>query len=240
MSTVAQIKRELLNLQDTYVPLGETADHIKDISIAMIIGATCVGKSTIIKTVTELDPDFSNPGGFTTRELRPTDAKSYRQLDNKPESLAGFLEQVKRGGPVQYNVYDTGHIYGSEVRDYTTPFSVLDTQYSAVKNLARAGFESTHPIAIVTPPEQYVSQLKDRFGPNPDKDDMKIRLAEGEKSLVFCLEQEDDVAWVINRSGDAKAAAFEVIGLTRAYRRESTGGRLIGERLLNKIRQLND
>ena len=190
MATALQIKGELIRLQDTYVPAGETAGHISDISIGMIIGATCVGKSTVIRAVTEADPEFSNPGGFTTRQLRAADAKTYRQLDNSPESLAGFLKRVKTGEPVQYNVYDTGHIYGSEVQDYPTPYSVLDTQYKAVDNLRRAGFKAAVPIGVVAHPDQYVYQLRERFGPKLDSDDVQIRLSEAADSLKWLLDQD--------------------------------------------------
>jgi guanylate kinase len=231
------IKEELRQLQDVYVPQGATAEHIRDISIGMIIGATCVGKSTIIKKVTEIDHEFSNPGGFTTRQLRPTDAKTYRHLDDSPESLANFLERVRRGEPVQYNIYDTGHTYGSETQDYPTPFSVLDTQYSAVKNLERAGFKSTKPIAVVVNPRQYRRQLRTRF---PEKSkDRTTRLKEGVLSLEWCLEHGDNIAWVINRHDDPESAAFQVIGLTRGYRRQEAGARLVGEKLLSKMKLLD-
>jgi hypothetical protein len=68
---------------------------------------------------------------------------------------------------------------------------------------------------------------------------MKTRLTEGDRSLSFCLEQGDEIAWVVNRIGQTEAAAYEVIGLTRGYRRQAPDARLIGEKLLNKIRQLS-
>ena len=238
MRTAAQIKHELIELQGTYVPLGETADHIRDISIGLIIGATCVGKSTIIKTVTEIDNEFSNPGGFTTRQLRPSDAKTYRHLENSVESLSGFLDQVKNGEPVQYNVYDTGHIYGSAAQDYPTPFSVLDTQYSAAANLERAGFKKVQPIALVAEPAQYERQFKTRFGGTANEEERMIRLIEGQRSLEYCLEQGEDISWVVNRMGEAQAAAYEVIGLIRGYRRHSTTARIVGERLLKSFSRL--
>ena len=238
MSTVARIKHQLIERQTSYVPLGETAEHIRDISIGLIIGATCVGKSTIIKTITDIDKEFSNPGGFTTRQLRPSDAKTYRHLENSAASLEGFLERVKNGEPVQYNVYDTGHIYGSEVQDYPTPFSVLDTQYSAVVNLERAGFKNVQPVALVTEPAQYERQIKTRFGGAANGEERLIRLKEGQKSLEYCLEQGEDISWVVNRIGEAQAAAYEVIGLVRGYRRQSTTAQIVGERLLKRVNEL--
>lgn len=238
MTNPESIRQELKRLQDAYAPQGETATRIRDISIGMIIGPTCVGKSTIIKEVTEIDPEFSNPGGFTTRELRPTDAKSYRRLDGSRKSLSDFLERVKRGEPVQYNVYDTGHIYGSEIQDYPGPYSVLDTQYSAAANLARAGFRSAIPIAIAAHPDQYGRQLASRY---PDKAaaDFKVRLYEAQKSLEWCLEQGEGIPWVINRPGNAEAAAREIIGLVRGYYEPLTSARTVGERLLKRVLQLN-
>ncbi|HET7529158.1 MAG TPA: hypothetical protein VFJ84_02950 [Candidatus Saccharimonadales bacterium] len=234
------IKAELAARWMAYRPQGETSRHIRDVSIGMIIGPTCVGKSTVIKEVVALDPEFSNPGGFTDRKLRPSDAKSYRQLRTDEESLGEFLEAVKRGEPVQYMVYDTGHIYGSEVRDYQTPFSVLDTVFRSVDNLRNVGFKSTTPIALSADPDQYVRQLRARFGNDFSSEEVTVRLNEAVMSLEWALEQKDDINWVLNRPDEADQAAREVIGLVRGYFEPLKSRRLSGERLLKRIKDIKN
>lgn len=240
MNNLEAVRSELATRWINYHPEGSTARHIRDVSIGMIIGPTCVGKSTVIKEAVALDPEFSNPGGFTTRELRSTDAKTYRQLGTDEESLREFLAAVKRGEPVQYMVYDTGHIYGSESRDYQTPFSVLDTVYKSVENLRGIGFGSTSPIALAVHPDQYLRQLQARFGNDTSSQEVKTRLDEAVASLEWSLDQGNDISWVVNRHNRAQQAGREVIGLVRGYFDPLSSSRLTGERLLKKIKQFKN
>lgn len=224
-------------LQDSYRPAERTAKHISAVTLGMIIGPTCVGKSTIIKEITALDPEFSVPGGFTTRELRSTDPKSYRHMDNNGRSLLNFLQRVKQGEPVQYYTYDTGHIYGSDAEDYPTPFSVLDTMYRSVNNLRQLGFKETAAIALTVSPKQYVRQLHTRFGRDLTSLDVKSRLVEAVKSLEWSLEEGDGVNWVINKHDQTEQTALEVIGIIRNQIKPNLNNRKMGEKLLKFLKQ---
>ncbi|MBX4190664.1 hypothetical protein KW794_01110 [Candidatus Saccharibacteria bacterium] len=185
MATVEELVNRLTDLEQNYRPSGEVTEHIKLVSAVLLMGAVGVGKSTVIKHVAELDSEFSNPGGLTTRESRSTDAKTYRHIPHTPQGLTSILDQVEAGDLVQYKVHPSlKNVYGSEASDYTTPFTILDTMASAVDQIRGAGFKKVSEIALVTNPAQYVVQLVQRYGKGIYSWNVKNRLKESEDSLV--------------------------------------------------------
>ena len=216
MADAEKLVDELKLLEDDYKPRGQAAETISQVTLVELIGGFCAGKTTVISRVTELDPGFSNPCGFTTREKRPGDPKEYRMIPHDSANLSVILEKVHAGELVQFAVHPTTvNVYGTEPQDYKTPYAILDTLYSVVHSLGRLGFNKTVPIALVTAPDAYLAQIKQRY-PDTMSPVFKKRVQEAILSQSWCLEHADEILWSENYHGQPSKTAADVISIAKS------------------------
>ncbi|HAC56334.1 TPA: hypothetical protein DCF80_02435 [Candidatus Saccharibacteria bacterium] len=127
-------------------PLGST-------SLIAFVGPTAAGKNFLME-----QSELPIVGTVTTREKRPTDGPGYRYLSHDE-----VLARIEVGQLVQYAVHPP-NVYGSELEDYALDApNAADIYYHAVYALENKGFENVRAVSVLTPPEQWMSQLFERF-----------------------------------------------------------------------------
>lgn len=205
-----------------------------------IIGPNGIGKSSINHMISQLDPKFSVPLGFTTRAPRPNEKlKQYRHVPDTAEGWGQLLRKATAGELVQFAIHATsGMIYGTEPQDYKTAYAVLDMQFQLVEKTRQLGFRAIKDIAIVTTPAEYEKQLSQQRRQINNESEMETRRQEGVLCLEWCLSHGDDIAWVHNRYGQLQAAARQVIGIAEGEIQPDTSNRRLGEQLLKMLRDL--
>lgn len=238
MNKVEAFRHHLIRLDELgYRPQGEAAKIIGDVVLSNIIGPAGVGKSSINHKITEIDPDFSVPLGFTSRHPRRNEnLKRYRHITDTPDSWQELVSKADAGQLVQYTFHTTtGDIYGTEPKDYQTKYAVLDMMFQYVEKSHHIGFKAVKDIAIVTTAEGYDKQLGRQSRLIGDPVQMEKRRREGILCLSWCLERGDEITWVHNRYGKLDETALEVIGLIKGQLKPSPGNRRLGEQLLKKL-----
>ena len=104
---------ELREAQNSYTPLAEIAEQIGEKALICIFGPSCVGKSTDMQTVTELDSRFAVAGTLTSREARRDDiGRQYDYVEHTDAGLRPIIEKILKGQVVQYGIHPTSkHLY---------------------------------------------------------------------------------------------------------------------------------
>lgn len=129
------------------LPLNET-------TIVAAVGATAVGKNFLMEK-----SGLPVVGTVTTRQPQERDTTGhYRYV-----SLPSLLEKIENRELVQYGAYPP-NIYASELEDYVieTP-NISDIYHNAVAGLQDKGFAKVVTFSTLTPKEQWMSQLAERF-----------------------------------------------------------------------------
>ncbi len=229
---------QLRESEASYRPCLEIEAHINPITMVAVVGPLATGKSTCIDTATSFDSDFGRVRSFTTRPIRDGEAiTEYRFLQHNADTIRDISVNAEAGLLVQYAIHPTtGFIYGSDASDYSHPYMLLDTLASNVNALRSLPFGKLVEITLVTDPETW----ERRFIKNATVNDAQKRLIEGVASLEWSLEHGDDMVWVTNHSGLNKipSVAREIIGISRGKLEQNPTSRLVGEKLLSKIREL--
>lgn len=160
-------------------------------------------------------------------------------MPHNPESIRQVSDKIKKRELVQYAIPDNSDdIYGSEIADYDTPYMILDTLSTEVSQIENLPFKKVVRVALVCSPDQWTDQFSERADQLPGPI-VKKRLAEAKESIKWSMEQEDNIAWVNNRSGKANVAAREIIDIAKGDLAPNPLNRVLGMKMLETLSELS-
>ncbi len=209
--------RTLLADQLTYRPRADILTQIADKRVICFVGATGMGKTTIMHQLAREDSQFGEFSVFTSREPRPEDNRArYTYYQHTDESLAGLLNRIEKGEVLQYNINPFSLlVYGSEVDGYPYAHNLGDVFASSIDGFRQLGFGEVQVFSVVTDPDSWLQRFNARFpSGNPQRE---ARRLEAISSLEWSLAQTNaDHAWVINRDGHIGEATKAITGRHQA------------------------
>lgn len=127
--------------------LGETA-------MIAIVGPVATGKNFLMSQT-----GIHVVGTETSRAPRPSDAEANYRYSSEQK----LLEAIEAKEVVQYGVYPP-HIYASRLQDYRLGEpNISDIWANAVSALRNKGFQSVKHISVLTPKDQWYTQLRMRL-----------------------------------------------------------------------------
>ena len=233
-----RLLQKLHQLQNDYQPAPATSAELSTKTLIMIVGATCVGKNTIMQALASSDPQFSIAGTFTSRPPRADDdPAAYTYYDHTDEGLQPILERIAEKKVVQYAVNPHSlFLYGSEPNDYSSDFAIRDVFSSAVEGFRQLGFKYTPTVTLVTQPDVWRSRFDVRFPVgHPDR---TARRDEAVDSLGWSLSQSDDHYWVENVDGQPELAANEIKAIALGESQGQPQARALAEACLKAARAI--
>jgi hypothetical protein len=229
----------LAHAQNIYRPNGDISTQLAQKSIFLLVGATCVGKNTIMEALAGLDSRFHIIGTRTSREPRASDdPRVYTYYQNTDEGLQGVLDSISRGEVVQYVINTRSQlIYASTLADYSGEYAIGDTLSSAVADFQHLGFKHVTAISVVTDPVAWLARFEERFPPgDPHR---QARRDEAIESLTWSLAQTGDGHfWVENIAGQPEVAAREVIQIADGQSRGTIKAQALAEASLAAAQQI--
>ncbi len=182
-------------------------DSLQDKTLVMIVGPSAIGKSTLMNEVVRKRADFGRVSGFTTRAPRPNDEAGMYRYFSKEEAI----QKIEKNELVQYAVFPTtGHIYGSEARDYPAHYNLLDTLANVVDELRELPFENTITISLTARPDQWRNWFLSRY-PQANEEAEK-RLKEAKLSIEWSL-QDPETYWLENAPDQVAQTAKKLIDI---------------------------
>ena len=198
--TREEFLKVLPSLVENYQPLPEVKAKISDVDLLMIVGATGVGKTSIIK---RLGIPFVITD--TTRPIRPDeiDGSDYYFRTDYDQ----LVNDIKTQKFVQVNIFPTGDFYGT--RDSAYPhlgFAVYAVVADRISEFRTLGFSDTIT-AFITPPSflEWMGRI-DRH--NSESDQLAKRLDEAKRSFSFALNDKqthfilnDDLETAVRQTG---------------------------------------
>jgi guanylate kinase len=161
----------------------EVIDQISNIDLLMIIGATGVGKTSIIK---RLGVPFVPTD--TTRPIRPEeiDGSDYF-FRTKYEQL---ITEIKNHQFVQVAIGPAGDFYGTRASVYPrVGLAVYAVVADVVPVFRQLGFSETTS-AFITPPT-FLEWMDRMDKHNVESDQLGLRLEEAKRSFAFALSDQE-------------------------------------------------
>lgn len=199
--------RRLLAAQPTYEPKQSVLAAIAQRTVVCFVGATGMGKSTIMQRLADEDSRYGQRHNFTSREPRDSDSLgSYTYYPHTDAGLAKLLDRIEHNEVLQYNINPYSLLlYGSEGDGYPFEINMGDMVPNTVDGFRNLGFKSVQVLSVVTEPGSWLERFDARF-PLGDKGRDARRL-EAIHNLEWSLAQTNpDHAWVINRDDELDTA----------------------------------
>lgn len=194
--------KQLPELVKDYQPLPEVGARIANVDLLMVVGATGVGKTSIIK---RLNIPFVITD--TTRPSRPDeiDGSDYNFRSDYDQIVA----EIKGRKFVQVNIFPTGDFYGTKASAYPElGFADYAIVADRVPEFRKMGFNETIT-AYITPPNflEWMSRI-DRH--NAESDQLARRLEEAKRSFNFAL-SDKDTHFILNDDLDMAVHQTEML-----------------------------
>lgn len=233
--------RRLLAEQPTYRPVPAVLEKLQHITFVCFVGATCMGKTTLMDALVALDPKrYGKTRNFTTRPPRADDdPKRYYYYEHSDEGLQPVLARIAARENLQHNINPFNlYVYGSELADYPHRYNLGDIFSSSIDGLRQLGYGKLVICSVVTDPDTWQQRLEARFPVgHPQRAD---RLREAVMSLEWSLAQHaTDHQLVFSPEKRIEATATSV---DYALRHETAGDQAEATRLakqcLTRARQL--
>lgn len=229
----------LFAAQATYKPNQSVLQKLKKVTLISFVGASSMGKTTIMDALVSLDPTrFGKTKNFTTRPARPDDdPKRYYYFDHTEKGLAPIFEGIRSHELLQYNIDPFSHyIYGSEINGYTHEYNLADIWSTSIEGFRQLGFGKLYICSVVTEPDEWFARFNQRFAvDNPMR---QARLKEAAISLEWSLAQSSsDHCFIINRDGKAHAAAADVRQFLENGNINQTEARQLAHNCLERIKK---
>ncbi len=200
----------------SYQPNKAALTSLHNKILVMIVGPTSIGKSTLMKKVCELDPEFSYVQAFTTRPRRDDAPSTYRHIT---ESEAATLYANHQA--ITYIPHPTtGYIYGTDHASYKSRYNLLDTLSSTVELYRNLPFERTVTISLTAELVDWQRWLALRF--NAPSSELTKRLEEAKTSIGWSIAQRDNHAWLLNSEVNLEDCAQQVIDHVKGTKRLSS------------------
>jgi guanylate kinase len=171
--------KQLPELLKDYKALPETLERISNIDLLMIVGATGVGKTSIIKRL-----GLPYVIADTTRPIRPQEINGSDYFFRT--DYGQLAKEVKDRSFVQVNIFPTGDFYGTRASAYPelglAVYAVVSNLISQMRGL---GFSDTMT-AFITPPTflEWMGRL-DKY--NVERNQLAKRLEEAKRSFYFAI-----------------------------------------------------
>lgn len=195
--TIQQL-HDLYEAQGTYQPNSTIRTTLANKSVVAVVGATCMGKNTVMQAAIDQDPNLAPIGRITSREPRSDDpAGLYTYIPGTDEGLATAFAQIQRGEWVNYAVNTYANLlYGSGPASYPASWNLGDIFASAIPSMRNIGFKQVLAVSIVCEPELWVQRVAERFpAGHPQR---RARIEEAIASLEWSLAQTTGHYWVAN------------------------------------------
>lgn len=177
--THEEFKKILPELIKDYQAMPDTVQRISNVDLLMMIGATGVGKTSIIKRlgVPYVVTD-------TTRPMRPEEINGSDYFFRTDyDQLA---KEIKERRFVQVNLFANGEFYGTRASAYPElGFAVFAVVADLIPHFRELGFSETIS-AFVVPPT-FLEWMDRMDKNNVEKDQLVGRLEEAKRSFNFAL-----------------------------------------------------
>jgi len=231
--------RRLLAEQPTYKPNEAVLDQVKHITMLSFVGASSMGKTTVMEFLAKDHIDYGITKNFTSREPRAQDDPSrYVYFKHSDAGLKPILDRITSHELLQYNIHPFSlHVYGSEVAGYPHRYNMGDIFYSSIDGFRQLGFEKLYVFSIITEPDTWRARFERRFP--VDHPQRQARLSEATHSLEWSLAQTaTDHNWIINRDDECSIAATDVQKVVNGQHIEQDEARVMAEECLALVRKL--
>ena len=218
--------------KELYKPSDATKELIADKTLIALLGATAVGKTSIIEKIIERGgPDYYAVGSHTTRHRRPEDSRDCRTADE------GFTHDeaqrlINEGLSIVHGTHPTsGDMYVATAEHLST-YNIMPVLPSGLNDLKNVGFKAVYPLYIVTSNKAYQKQLASRT--DLDEETLIKRLKEGQQSLSWALDNAEDLVFFENIDGNPEQTADAIIA--NFDKKQSQDARIKGEALAFRMR----
>jgi hypothetical protein len=210
-ATIAKLER-LRERQSAYRQGREDRALLSNKTAIAFVGASCQGKSTVMRKVVEVASDFQIIGTRTSRPPRTSDQGTpYVYYEHTDEGLEPFFAAVAARSLVQYFITarEPHYVYGSAVDDYPAIYNVGDYFADAIADLRTRGFHKVLAASVISPPEEWLPRFEERFPVGHE--DRATRREEAIGSFKWSLGQTANHVWTVNHDGQADRAAHATI-----------------------------
>jgi guanylate kinase len=194
MLTCYQVTRDdflklLPELIKNYQAPAQTLSRISDVDLVMVVGASGVGKTSVIKHL-----GIPYVPTDTTRPKRPEEVEGLDYFFH--EDYAQVVDDIKNRQFVQIAMGPTGDLYGTRASLYPqVGMAVLGVLAEVVPQFRTLGFSETMAVYI-TPPT--FLEWMDRLGRiSFDRDQLLGRLKESKFSFQFAL-NDSQIHFILN------------------------------------------
>lgn len=208
--TEALLQRLLVE-QPTYKPSQNVLDRVQQITMISFVGASSMGKTTLMQLLARTAPGYGITKNFTSRSPRPEDDPGrYVYFEHTDAGLKPILDRIASHELLQYNIHPFSlHVYGSEIEGYPHHYNMGDIFYSSIDGFRQLGFKKLYVFSVITEPATWQARFDKRFPAGHSQ--RQARLAEAVSSLKWSLAQDNpDHAWIIDRDNECEAAASDV------------------------------
>jgi len=181
--------KQLPELVRNYQRSAQVIARISSIDLLMIIGATGVGKTSIIKRL-----GIPYVISDTTRPIRPDEINGADYFFRTDYDQ--LLSEIQRREYVQIAIGPTGDFYGTRASAYPeVGLAVYAIVADVIPQFRQLGFSETIS-AFITPPHflEWMDRI-DRH--NVESDQLKKRLQEAKRSFNFAL-NDDKTHFILN------------------------------------------
>jgi guanylate kinase len=223
---------------DEYHPNAKVLQALKHVTFVAVIGPTAAGKNTIIEAAMVREPRLHFVRNNTSREPREHERREggeYRFLTRE-----AMEERIKKGEYAQVAPAVFGPLYATAPEDYNkTGVATMPVLAQAVPIFRKLPFKAMRTVYVLPPDwETWQARIK-RHG--FDEEQLKRRLQEAERSLVFALEDED-THLVINYDVEPATDDFILLALGKPLpprlQADQSRGRQLAQELLTQTRKL--
>ncbi|HET9850107.1 MAG TPA: hypothetical protein VFP35_00540 [Candidatus Saccharimonadales bacterium] len=225
--TKADFLRQFPQLVKNYQPTSAVAQQIKQVSLLIIIGASGVGKTSLIQ---KLDLPFVPSD--VTRAPRPgeQEGRDFYFLTDYQQIMA----DIKAGKFVQIAISPDGEFYASRASAYPpSGWAVLPVVSTAVPAFRALGFAKTLSAFIVPP--NWDEWMRRMGSHNLSEDQLSRRLAEARRSFDFAL-TDPDVHFILNDKLDTATGQLKAMLNGKIDNNREEAAKAIARELLEKIR----
>lgn len=184
----------------------------ENLSVALFVGPSGVGKTAIInRLVRDFPDDYHKVQSATTRLLRSDDKPgAYRYL-----SHATANQMVENGKFAQYSIHPgSGELYGTLTMDYDNEkLNVLDVMTDAVQQFRALEFGSIAVIGVIATRDEWLRRMMLRYPRSHKESDGRYR--EGLACLDWIDTYADDVIDTTMIDNDKAAHQVHELLVTR-------------------------
>lgn len=199
--------KQLMAEQDSYTPTATVSRQIAGKTLICFVGASCMGKSTIMEGLLALNSKYGVFRTIASRDPRPDDKPGrYTYYPHTDEGLQPLLAKIQNHELLQYAVIPGSlSLRGSEASGYPYQYNLGDILSNAMPTYRKLGFGRLDVLSVVCEPATWHSRFDSRFpAGHPDR---TARLQEAIASLQWSLAQtDDDHHWIINAEGKLETA----------------------------------